>query len=296
MERRYQPGLGLRECWPWQPTAWQMCFGIVFLVTTPILTHNAAEAQDSFLHRSSEALEHPKGWLESLLPPYRWIRWNITTSRHNKHREGIQGPRESLQFAAKAIYPAWPSQELCSMLGQRVSDPLSLLPPSPSGDSLWQSGFIPTFPHRPEEAGSVEEGVNSIDFSHFSRKARTLSINLQAGSDTPPVCALFQQTPSLHNLWRMGHTRWGTACPTGSSARCPTCEISQHLREKVSLVPSRQRSLVAPSTTWSQDNIRDYIQLRRSLYAKQLSDPGYAVSSLCACTNIKLPGFGEENW
>jgi len=27
MERRYQPGSGPRECWPWQPTAWQRVLG-----------------------------------------------------------------------------------------------------------------------------------------------------------------------------------------------------------------------------------------------------------------------------
>jgi len=43
------------------------------------------------------------------------------------------------------MYPQQPSQELSATLGQRVRDPLSLFPPSPSGYWLWQSRFVPTF-------------------------------------------------------------------------------------------------------------------------------------------------------
>ena len=52
-----------------------------------------------------------------------------------------------------------------------VRGPLSLLHPSPSGDWLWQSGFVPTILTTSEEAGSMGEAANSIDFSHSSRKA-----------------------------------------------------------------------------------------------------------------------------
>ena len=35
---------------------------------------------------SVKALEISQGWLEALLPSHRWIRWEVATSGHNKHR------------------------------------------------------------------------------------------------------------------------------------------------------------------------------------------------------------------
>ena len=52
MEHRHQPRHGLRECQPWQPTAWQSFSKKVPAVTTLILPCNATEPQDSCLHRS----------------------------------------------------------------------------------------------------------------------------------------------------------------------------------------------------------------------------------------------------
>ena len=37
-------------------------------------------------------------------------------------------------FCGQTMYPTWPPEELCAMLGQRVRDSLSLLYPSPGGD------------------------------------------------------------------------------------------------------------------------------------------------------------------
>jgi len=74
------------------------------------------------------------------------------------------------------MYPTWPSEELCAMLGQRVRDPLSLLYPSPSGDWLWQSRLVPALSTTTEEAGAMGGSCQLIDFSHSSRKAwRTIS-------------------------------------------------------------------------------------------------------------------------
>jgi len=118
------------------------------------------------------------------------------------------------------------------MLGQRVRDLLSLLSPSPSGDWLWQSTFVPTFMARTEVTEGWEEAVNYIDFSHSSRMAWSTINKLLAGPDTPLVCALSQQTPSLHKSWRTGHTRRGTVSPQGSSTRRPTYERSQPLHAR----------------------------------------------------------------
>ena len=77
------------------------------------------------LRRSNEALALSQGWLEALLPSYRWICWENASSGHNKHQEGIQRILREPAICSYAMYPTL-SQELCVMLGQRVRDPLSL--------------------------------------------------------------------------------------------------------------------------------------------------------------------------
>ena len=56
--------------------------------------------------------------MKSLLPFYRWIHWVISTSGHNKHREGIPGTMREPVICCQTIHPKWPSQELCAMLGE----------------------------------------------------------------------------------------------------------------------------------------------------------------------------------
>jgi len=132
MERRHQPGPGLREFGPGQPTAGQTCPWKVPQVTTSALPHNATKTQGSCPQRSSEALELSQGWLEALLPSHRWIRWEIATSGHIKHWDGITRFLREPTFCGQTMYPTWPPEELCAMLGWSVRDTLSLLHPSPS--------------------------------------------------------------------------------------------------------------------------------------------------------------------
>jgi len=74
-----------------------------------------------------------------------------------------------------------------------------------------------------------EEAVNSIDFSHSSRRRGEQSTNLLAGLD-PPACAPSRQISSPRNWRRTGHTRLLIASPPGSSTRsCPTYGRFQHL-------------------------------------------------------------------
>ena len=98
-----------------------------------------------------------QGWLEALLPSHRCIRSEIATSGHIKYWEGIPGFLREPTFCDQTMYPTWPAEELCAMLGQRVRDPLSLLYPSPSGDCLWQSRLVPTLSITTEEAGAMGE-------------------------------------------------------------------------------------------------------------------------------------------
>ena len=137
MERRYQPRPGLREFRPGQPTDGQTCSWKVPAVTPSTFPHNATEAQLSCPQRSGEALELSQSLLEALLPSHRSIRWEIATSGHIKHWEGLPGFLRELAICCQTMYPTWLSEEICAMLVQRVRDPLSLLHPSSSGYWLW---------------------------------------------------------------------------------------------------------------------------------------------------------------
>ena len=157
MERRHQPKPGFCELWPRQPTARQTCPRKVPTVTTLTLPCNATEAQGSCPQRSGETLElwHRKADWKCFWPCHRWIRWEIAISGHIKYREVIPGFCEILVSAARQCIPHGRRMEWCAMLGQRMRDPLLLLHPSPSGDWLWQSCFVPTIPDRVEEAGAM---------------------------------------------------------------------------------------------------------------------------------------------
>ena len=105
----------------------QACCRKVDTVTTSALHHNATKTLGSCPQRSSEALELLQGWLEVLLPSHKLICWDIASSGHIKYWEGIPGYLRELTICGQTMYPMWPSEELCAMLGQRVWDPLSLL-------------------------------------------------------------------------------------------------------------------------------------------------------------------------
>jgi len=98
MERRHHPGPGFREFRPGQPTAGQTCSWKVPAVTTSAFPHNRTKTQGSCPQWSGEALELSQGWLVALLPSRRWIRWEIATSGHIKHWQGIPGFCESLGY------------------------------------------------------------------------------------------------------------------------------------------------------------------------------------------------------
>ena len=74
------------------------------------------------------------------------------------------------------MYPMSPPEELCAMLGQRVRDPLSLLYRSPVGTASDRAASSLLSRIQQKKQDRWEEAVNSIDFSHSSRKAwRTIN-------------------------------------------------------------------------------------------------------------------------
>ena len=69
------------------------------------------------------------------------------------------------------MYPTWPPEELCAMLGQRVHDPQSLLIRTPVGTAS-DRGASSLLSRLQQKQERREEAVNFIDFSHSSPKAR----------------------------------------------------------------------------------------------------------------------------
>ena len=124
------------------------------------------------------------------------------------------------------------------------------------------------------------------------------STNVLAGLDAPPACAPSRQIPSPRNSCRTRHKRLAAVSPPGSStSSCPTYGRFQHLIVTVSPNTLYQRSLLLPSDVWSHESLRDWISFSRSLYSTlgRLSNLGFAISSLPACTNSACQRSGEEH-
>ena len=84
----------------------------------------------------------------------------------------------------------WPLQDLCVMLGQRVWDPLLLLPRIPGGDWLTSSYF-----HGSTKKSRSDGKKLSIPSTSGTPAARhgAPSIKLLAGPDTPPPVPHFSK-------------------------------------------------------------------------------------------------------
>jgi len=138
------------------------------------------------------------------------------------------------------MYPTWPSQKLCAMLGQKSARPFI----SSSSEPQWGLNLIKSllsllFLIEQKKKERWEEAVNSIDFSHSSRKAWRTTHKLTGRSGRSFRLCPSQPTPSSHNSWRTGHTRPGVASPGSPTRSFPTYGRSRHPRETASLAPSR---------------------------------------------------------
>ena len=296
MECRHQPRPGLREFLPAET-----CLRKVAVVTTPAFPHNATEAQGSCPEQSGEALELSQGWLEALLPSHRWIHWEIAAPPAASIIERAYQDlyeRESLLSAAKQCIPRGRQKNYVSCWDKECETLCRSFTRAPveTGSDRAASSLLPWLGQNEQERWV--EAVNSIDFSHSSRKAwRT--INKLTGRSGHS----FHQCPVTTNsiasqLWRTGHTRQRIASPPGWSKRsCPTYGKSQHLRVTVSLNPLGRRSLLLSSDTWNQESLRHRTPSSRGSYSMpgRLSNIGFASSSVPACANSKFQRFGEEH-
>ena len=176
LERWHQPRPGLREPRPGQTTAGQTCPSKVPAVTKSVLHHNATETQDSCPQRSGEALELSQGWLEALcLLTDESVERLLPLDTSNIER-AYQDFLWEPAICGQTMYPTWPSEEICAMLGQRVQDPLLLLRLIPVGTDCDTPALSLLSQLGQKKQERWEEAVNSIDFSHSSCKAwRTIN-------------------------------------------------------------------------------------------------------------------------
>jgi len=169
--------------------------------STLALPHKAIKTRGSYPQRSGEALKLSQGWLKALLPSQKWIRWEIATSGQIKYWEGIPGFLWEPAIRGQTMYPTWPSQQLCAMLGQGVWDPLSLLHASPSGAG--SDGAASSLLSRNKRCRS--DGRKLL----IPTTWRSINNSLE-GLDAPLVYALSRKTLSPRNSWRTGHTGPGS--------------------------------------------------------------------------------------
>jgi len=148
-------------------------------VTTSALPHNDTKTQGSCPQQSGEALELSQGWLEAVLPSHRWIRWEIATSGHTKHREGNQEFCESPLSAAKQrrLSHVNVGRPMCHAGTKSASETLYrffIRAPVGTDSDRAASPLLCQLQQKKQERW--EAAVNSIDFSHFNRKAwRTIN-------------------------------------------------------------------------------------------------------------------------
>ena len=182
----------------------RVCSRKVPAVTTSAFPSNATEAQGSCPQRSGEALELSQGWLEALLPSHRWIRWEIVTSGHIKHWEGIPEFLRVPAIRGQTMQPTWLSEELYAIAGTKSARPSIV----PSPEPHWILTLIELL--RPYYLGQSRSRSDGRKLSTPST-SRTLAArsgepptNLLAGLDAPLASAPSRPTPSPHNSWRTG--------------------------------------------------------------------------------------------
>ena len=142
----------------------------------------------------------------------------------------------------------------------------------PSWEPQWRLTLTESL--HPHFHGRSRRGRSDGKKLSISSTSRTLigrlgapSINVLTRSDTPPVCAPFQQTPSPHNVWRTEHTKLGaTSPPCSSTSSCSTYGRSQYLKETVFLATSR-RQILLPTPAPEDRNISRSALRSRSSYS-----------------------------
>jgi len=154
---------------------------------------------------------------------------------------------ESLLFAAKQCIPRGRGRSYVPCWDKECETLYRSFPRAPVGTDSDGAASSPLSWLGKKKQERWEKVVNSIDFSHSSRKAWRTSNNLTGRSGRS-----FRQCPVSVNsiasqLVKNGAHRTGDRPPGWSTRSCPIYGRSQHLRVTVSLNPLGRRSLLLPS-------------------------------------------------
>jgi len=129
-----------------------------------------AKTQGSCPLRSGEALELSQGWLKALFLSYRWIRREIATSGYIEYRQGIPRFCESLLSAAKQCIPRSRRKNIVPRWGKECETLCRSFIPAPVRTDFDRVALSLLSRLEQKKQDRWEEAVNSIDFSHSSRK------------------------------------------------------------------------------------------------------------------------------
>ena len=197
MERRHQPGPGICESRPRQPTAGQMCPRKVPVVTTSPLPHNATKTQGSCPQRSFGTFA-------------RLIGSAFAFSQVNPLRECYLRTHKMLRghtrIFARAYYPRLNNVSNVAVGRTMCHAGIKSARPSiaSSSESQWELTLIelscPYYLDMNRRSRSDGRKLSIPSTSRtLAKKHGEPSTNLLAGLDAPLACALSRQTPSRHN-------------------------------------------------------------------------------------------------
>ena len=197
------------------------------------------------------------------------------------------------------MYPTWRPEELCHA-GTKSARPLSLLYPSPSGDCRRQSRLVSLLSRlQQKKQERWEEAVNSIDFSHSSRKTwRTINKLIGRSGRSSRMCPVSVNSIASQLVKNGAHK---------TSDREPTRLVNNELSDQLKIPtpeghsisePFRPEEFAAalrrlkPGKSPGLDSIFPELTLYT---AGRLSNLSSATSSIPACANSKFQRSVEKH-
>jgi len=134
------------------------------------------KTQGSCPQRSGKALELSQSWSVPLLPSHRWFQWKGATSGHIKYWEGIPGFLREPTIWAKQCIPRGRWKNCVPCCHKEFETLYSSFTRAPVETDSDRAALSLLSRHEQKKQERLEEAVNSIDFSHSSRKAgRTIN-------------------------------------------------------------------------------------------------------------------------
>ena len=191
------------------------------------------------------------------------------------------------------MHPTWPYEELCAIVGQRVRD---LIRATVGTDSDRAASSLLSRLQQKQERW--EDVVNSIDFSHSSRKAWRTSNKLTGRYGcSSHLCPVSANSITSQLMKNVAHRTGGR-----ESTRLVNKQLSEQWKiptpEGHSITETfRPEELAAALRLLKPGKSRHWIPSSRSLYSmsNRLSNLGFVTSLRSTCANSQFQISGEEH-